>query len=237
MPSRSAPEPLTVGGLTPMSTIDFPGKLSAVLFLQGCPWRCRFCHNGGLIPRSAEQQLGWGQVIEFLLERRGFLDAVVFSGGEPTLQRGLEAAVRQVKQLGFAIGLHTAGIYPGRLGRLLPLLDWIGLDVKTHRADYSRITGVRDSADRVWHSIELIQASGVPHEFRTTVHPDLLSQAQLLRLRQELIDLQAGNLVIQECVDDHCLDPDLRQSQRPRHPADFYRRLARGFDRFEIRAV
>ena len=88
---------LRVGGLTPLTTIDYPGELAAVVFCQGCPWRCRYCQNADLLPGRGRNELPWERVMELLERRRGLLDAVVFSGGEPTLQAALADAVKQVK--------------------------------------------------------------------------------------------------------------------------------------------
>ncbi|MFI0376333.1 MAG: radical SAM protein [Candidatus Thiodiazotropha sp.] len=103
-------EALRVGGLTPMTTIDFPGHLAAVVFCQGCPMRCHYCHNPELLPRRNDNQPSWKAILEFLSARIGLLDGVVFSGGEPTLQRSIGQAVRDIKSLGYRVGLHTAGI-------------------------------------------------------------------------------------------------------------------------------
>ncbi|MCU7809345.1 MAG: anaerobic ribonucleoside-triphosphate reductase activating protein, partial [Candidatus Thiodiazotropha sp. (ex Semelilucina semeliformis)] len=99
--------PLKVGGLVPMTTVDYPGCLSAVIFCQGCPLRCRYCHNSDLLPREAEATIPWREILDFLKRRQGLLDAVVFSGGEPTQQRALPDAIAEVSAMGFKIGLHT----------------------------------------------------------------------------------------------------------------------------------
>lgn len=127
-PPRSAE--LRVGGLVPLSTCDWPGQLAATLFCQGCPWDCPYCHNPHLREIRAGETLVWRDLMTWLESRRGLLDGVVFSGGEPTLQAALPDAVREVRRLGFRIGLHTAGPYPKRLATLLPWLDWVGFDVK-----------------------------------------------------------------------------------------------------------
>ena len=144
-PTVTTPGQPRVGGLTPFTTIDFPGQLATVVYLQGCPWRCRYCHNGHLLDSGGAAETGWGEVMEFLRQRRGLLDAVVFSGGEPTAQSALPRAVQQVRDLGFRVGLHTSGSYPRRLARLLPALDWVGLDIKALPEDYAALTGVEDS--------------------------------------------------------------------------------------------
>ncbi len=228
-------DPVVVGGYTPLTTIDFPQALSAVLFLQGCPWRCGYCHNGGLIAVDSPAILPWRFVLDFLEKRRELLDAVVFSGGEPTLHAGLGDAMRQVRRLGFRVGLHTAGVYPRRLEKILPLVDWVGMDVKSARADYDRVTGARRSAERAWQSLDLILDSGVDHEFRTTVHPDVLNRAQLDQLFCELADAGARNVVVQQCVTRHCRDHSLRHCYNSNPSSDFYARFSPRFQRFELR--
>jgi len=230
-------DPVVVGGLTPLTTIDFPGELAAVLFLQGCPWRCGYCQNAGLLARKSADTLAWAEIIGLLQKRRGLLDAVVFSGGEPTLQPGLEMAIRQVKAMGFKTGLHTAGIYPERLRKILPLLDWVGMDIKAAATDYPSITGVSNSAQRAWKSARLIIDSGVAHEFRTTVHPDMLNQQQLEALTDELSSLGVQNLVIQDCRTGYCLDLCRQHPQRERLPNAVYQQLGAKFSQFSLRTV
>ena len=193
--SRAA---LRIGGLTPLSLSDWPGQLAAVVFCQGCPWRCGYCHNPHLIPPRAVTSLEWDDVLAFLERRRGLLDAVVFSGGEPTLQAGITRALRQVKALGFKLGLHTAGAYPRRLAKLLPALDWIAMDIKASFADYAATTGVADSGAPALESVRLILASGIAYEFRTTVHPGLLPAAELPALARSLAQIGVRNYALQE---------------------------------------
>jgi len=230
-------DPIVVGGLTPLTTIDYPGELAAVLFLQGCPWRCGYCQNAGLLARKSADTLAWADVLALLEKRRELLDAVVFSGGEPTLQAGLEIAIRQVKAMGFRIGLHTAGIYPERLHKILPLLDWVGMDIKAAAQDYAGITGARNSAQRAWKSARLIIDSGIAYEFRTTVHPDMLNQQQLDQLTDELCSLGADNLVIQDCRTGSCLDPSRQHLQSERLTTAMYQQLGAKFSQFSLRSV
>ena len=134
---RRARCPLRVGGFTPLSTTDYPNYLSAVVFCQGCPWRCGYCHNPHLLPAHAPGEIAWSDVLSFLRRRWGLLDAVVFSGGEPLAQAGLGDAMRTIRRMGFRVGLHTAGTYPSRLAQVLSLVDWIGFDIKAPFAEYS----------------------------------------------------------------------------------------------------
>ena len=158
---------LRIGGLTPLSASDYPHKLAAVVFCQGCAWRCRYCHNPHLLGKRSTGEIPWASVVGFLQRRKGLLDAVVFSGGEPTLQACLPSAMQEVKALGYLVGLHTAGIVPRRLATVLPLVDWVSMDVKASWQEHAAITGVRGSGARARESYELILASGVACEFHT----------------------------------------------------------------------
>lgn len=200
---------LQVGGLTPLTTLDFPGQLAAVVFCQGCPWSCRYCHNPHLIPRSLRSRLGWGDVRSLLERRRGLLDAVVFSGGEPVLQRALPDAVAEARALGYMVGLHTAGCYPERLDELLPATDWVGLDIKALPEDYPALTGVKGSGERAFDSLDFLLSSGVDHEVRVTVHDRLLPADKLQRLLELLAERGAKRVVLQRCRTAQVLDPHL----------------------------
>jgi pyruvate formate lyase activating enzyme len=135
----------------------------------------------------------------FLERRRGLLDAVVFSGGEPTLQPALPAAMREIRAMGYKVGLHTAGIYPRRLRAVLPLLNWVGMDIKAPFDDYASVTGAAGSGARALECMELIIASGIDHEFRTTVQPSLLPEPKLLTLARDLAVRGVRHYMLQEC--------------------------------------
>lgn len=173
---------LRVGGLTPLTSIDFPGRLAAVVFCQGCPWRCVYCHNPHLIPADVPPAMAWKEVLAFLERRRGLLDGVVFSGGEPTLQAALPRAMREVRGMGFQVALHTAGMYPERLAAVLPMVDWVGLDIKAPAPLHDRIVGAPGGHDRVMASLDLLLASGVDHQCRTTWSSELYGQDELAAL-------------------------------------------------------
>lgn len=181
----AAAEALRVAAITPFTTIDFPGRLSAVVFVQGCPWRCGYCQNDWMRARDVEPASSWSEVLKLLEKRRGLLDGVVFSGGEPTLDQALPDAVRTVREMGYQTGLHTGGAYPDRLEKSLPYLDWVGLDVKsvpTDEAAFDRVTGVAGSCRAFLRSFRMIKASGAAFECRTTSHPAWLPETKLLEL-------------------------------------------------------
>lgn len=191
---------LAIGGIVPFTTVDFPGRLAAVVFTRGCPWRCGYCHNPHLWQGDAAPGVdapSWADVLGLLAARRGLLDAVVFSGGEPTAQPGLAAACSLVREHGFQVGLHTGGAFPDVLARVLPLLDWVGFDVKAPLDGYDRTTCVPGSGTAARESLRLVMGSGVPFEVRTTVHSALLDPASLDALARELDDLGVGRWVLQ----------------------------------------
>lgn len=190
---------IRVGGITPLTTIDFPGRLAAVLFLQGCPWRCDYCHNPHLLPPRGATGIEWTSVLAFLRRRRGLLDGVVFSGGEPTAQRSLPSAITQVRRQGYRIALHTGGMYPDRLRTFLPQLDWIGLDIKAPQHLYDTITHRRRSDRRVAIALHHVLDSGIAYECRTTWHPGLFPETELQRLADELAQAGVRHWALQEC--------------------------------------
>ena len=181
--------PLAVGGLTHFSTADYPGYLAAVVFCQGCPWRCTYCHNTHLQATGSDNSLSWQSVTEWLEKRRGLIDAVV-------LQGGLARAMHQVREMGFRVGLHTAGIYPDRLAGVLPLVDWIGFDIKAPFEDYPRITSGKGGRE-ARRSLAFVLASGKPHEIRCTVDEEQLSIADAERLSMQSAELGVNRLVLQ----------------------------------------
>ena len=142
--------------------------------------------------------------MNFLRHRQGLLDAVVFSGGEPTLQDGLKQAMTEARELGFKVGLHTSGAYPSRLAKLLPLSSWVGMDIKSSFTDYDKVTGVPSSGEKARESARILLASGVSYEFRTTVHSLYHTAASLLTLAEELQQLGAKHYVLQEFRSQGC---------------------------------
>lgn len=157
-----------------MSTVDWPGKLAAALFLQGCPWQCPYCHNFDLIPMKVPGTVPWEKVRDLLSRRRGLLDGVVFSGGEATRQLALVPAMQEVREQGFLVGLHTAGAFPNRLRELLAakLVHWVGIDIKATPANYPQVAGRANAGTKAWESLEIVLQAPVAHEVRLTVFPD-----------------------------------------------------------------
>lgn len=235
MRSAGTPDGLRIGGLQPFSTVDWPGKLVAVLFLRGCPLACRYCHNPHL--RDAKPQpddVPWAEAYAFLERRRGLLDGVVISGGEPTIQAGLPAALAAIRDLGFATGLHTAGPAPDRLSRVLPLLDWVGIDLKASTDGYGAVAGVPAAGPRAVESVRRVVASGIDHEVRLTVHPALTTPADIAAVATLAADLGCQAFAVQAAGSRPGLDPSLPPppaDHSPTLPAALASRFARVFHR------
>lgn len=190
---------LLVGGVETFSMVDYPGQMAAVVFLQGCPWRCPFCHNTDLQIIGKDNGFSWPKFMEFLEERKGKLDAVVFSGGEPLVQDALEDAVKEVKALGYKIGLHTGGFRPDFFKRLLPLLDWVGFDIKTPLTAerYNAAIGQKHF-EKALESLRALVSSGVAFECRTTCDPRLLSIEDIYTLGRRLPELGVKEYYLQQ---------------------------------------
>lgn len=190
-------ENLRIGGLSQFSTCDWPGQIVTTVFLQGCPWRCNYCHNTHLLQEKGSENLSWNDVYDFIKKRRHLLDGVVFSGGEPTLQLALHDAIRKIHDLGLLVGLHSAGPYPERLKQILPSVDWIGFDVKTLFMHYEHITHVPGSGQKALQSLEYVLASRIPYEIRTTFDYSCMPPAAIEQLATELHRMGVDNYCIQ----------------------------------------
>lgn len=228
---------LRIGGITPLSTVDWPGQLAAVLFLQGCPWRCAYCHNGFLQSACGEAQVPWAQVEHLLQLRHGLLDGVVFSGGEPTAQGALIDAVHRVRELGYAVGLHTAGIYPRRIAQMGDALDWIALDIKALPGEYDALTGVPGSHERVEETLDWLIENGKSFECRTTVDWTLMKPADLVLLGERLAARGVTDYAVQIA---RAAGKDYRPHRGAivgGHAQEAIARLAEIFPRFTVRAA
>ena len=188
---------ITIGGVEPFTTVDFPERLAAVLFCLGCPLRCPYCHNRALQDFNGKPFIPWETFIEFLDSRKKLLDGIVFSGGEPLAQPDLYESMKIVKDMGFEIGLHTSGVNVERLKQVLPLLTWVGFDVKTvFNAYEDRIP--RSHAATVEKCLDMMIASGIELEVRTTLDPRVISKEELKLLAHTLSGKGVTTYAIQE---------------------------------------
>lgn len=226
---------LRLGGMVPLSTLDYPGLLSCVLFCQGCAWRCRYCHNPELIAPRGQQDISWERIIEFLRRRQGLLQGVVFSGGEATLQSALVPAMEEVRRMGFKVGLHSAGIKPEAFASAAKSADWVGFDVKGLPDTTDLITGVGGSGHANWRSLQYLVASGVAYECRTTVHWHLLDVEQLWEIALRLHRYNVEHFAVQLVRSEHMLDTSLPKVPAPANVKQLWQRLDGLFTHFELR--
>jgi pyruvate formate lyase activating enzyme len=181
---------MKIGGLQRISLIDYPGRISAIVFTQGCNFRCPYCHNPELVdPAQYGLNLPEEEVISFLEKRRGKLDAVTVTGGEPTLQPDLERFLQNIKKMGYLTKVDTNGSNPDVLERLIRGrgVDYLAMDVKGPLKKYEWIVNAKFETAKIRRSIELITASGIEYEFRTTVvrsqldYKDLIATTGMLK--------------------------------------------------------
>jgi pyruvate formate lyase activating enzyme len=184
-----------IAGLQKMTLLDYPGKVACTLFLQGCNFRCPFCHNSGLLSGAGEEGFSKEEFLQFLGKRRGILDGVCVTGGEPTLQPGLEELLRQIKSLGFAVKLDTNGSRPAVLKRLVEekLVDYVAMDVKNGPDAYGTTVGVPAlNLEPIEESLRFLLQGNVAYELRTTVVAQLHDEASVQQMGQWLAGLVPG---------------------------------------------
>ncbi len=163
---------MRIGGLQRFSLIDYPGKIAAIIFTQGCNFHCGYCHNPQLVcPQQFQVPVDESIVLDFLKSRQGKLQGVVVTGGEPTIQKGLLDFLAKLKSMNYAVKLDTNGSNPEILRAVidLGLVDFIAMDIKTSLPRYENAIGVKPDVIRIRASIDLIIKSGIHHQFRTTL--------------------------------------------------------------------
>jgi pyruvate formate lyase activating enzyme len=207
---------MVIGGLQRFSLSDFPGFLSAVVFTRGCGFRCPYCHNPELVdPAMYAEALPITEVREFLRARKGRIQGVVVTGGEPTLHEDLPCFLGELKDMGFAVKLDTNGTNPDMLQRLVAdrLVDLIAMDIKAPLALYPLVARVFVNTSDILRSIRLTLECGLPHEFRTTCVDSLFSREDLLTIGQMLKG--CNRYVLQSFRGGKVLDPSLAMARPP----------------------
>lgn len=184
-----------IAGLQKMTLLDYPGKVACTVFFQGCNFRCPFCHNSDLLPGIGEEYMTEDALLAFLQKRKGLLDAVCISGGEPTLYAGLSELLRQIKALGYLIKLDTNGSRPEALKALVGegLVDYVAMDVKNCPRLYGATVGVEKMhLNPMEESLHFLLSGVVDYELRTTVVEEFHDETAILEMGQWLCDLHPG---------------------------------------------
>jgi len=197
-----------IGDIQRFSLIDYPGRICATVFTQGCNFRCPYCHNPELVdPSLFRKTLTDDEVFAFLEKRRGKLDAVNITGGEPTLQPDLIEFIKRIRSLDYMVKIDTNGSFPEVLRKLIDdkLLDYIAMDVKAPLVKYGKVTGSSIATEDIAASIKLIMDSGIDYEFRTTLVKSLLTERDMEKVG--MLTGGAGCHVLQKFVPSKTLDP------------------------------
>lgn len=162
---------MRIAGFQKLTLLDYPGKVACILFTQGCNFKCPYCQNSGLICNKNEQLINEEEIFSYLNKRKGVIDGVVISGGEPTVQSDLESFIKKTKDLGFLVKLDTNGSNPDLIEKLINngLIDYIAMDIKNVLPLYIDVSFVKANIDKLKRSIEIIKKSSIDHEFRTTI--------------------------------------------------------------------
>lgn len=198
---------MKIGGLQKVSLIDYPGLISAIVFLQGCNFKCPYCHNPELVnPQLFKPGIKEIDVLEFLNTRRGKLDAVSITGGEPTIQNDLESFIKQIRKMSFAVKMDTNGSQPQVIKNFLDkkLLDYIAMDIKAPLGKYNSIVKAPVDSDSIKESIRLILKAKIPYEFRTTIVESQLGENDILQIGKLIAG--ADHYVLQNFVSTKTLD-------------------------------
>ncbi|MFP4656418.1 MAG: anaerobic ribonucleoside-triphosphate reductase activating protein [Candidatus Woesearchaeota archaeon] len=203
-------------GIQRTSTNDFPGRLCTVLFLGGCPFRCHYCHNKELVlPELIDknEQIADDEVMSKLDARKYLVDAVSITGGEVTIHDDLPDFIDKLKTSGYKVKIDTNGVNPHMLKKVLPMLDYVAMDVKAplEHTSYKKITGTDVNIEKIQDSINYIMDSGTDYEFRTTVVPDLFTEDMFHELGRQLTG--ARRLVLQGFRNGKTLNPDFSDAR------------------------
>lgn len=205
---------MLIGGFQKISLIDYPGKISSIIFTQGCNFRCPFCHNASLVdPIKFEQPISEDKIFNFLTSRAKQIDGVVISGGEPTLHNDLIYFAEKIKAMGFSIKLDTNGTKPDIIAKLVnaKLIDFIAMDIKNDWDRYSDACGTNSNINGIKRSVHFIMNCGIDYEFRTTVVPSIHSANDIIAIAKNIDG--AKKFVIQEFVPDHAMNENLRKEK------------------------
>lgn len=198
---------MVFGGIEKFTLIDYPGKIACMVYTIGCNFRCPYCHNPELVDETTEVRISERELFDFLETRRGMLEGVVITGGEPTMHHDLPRVMRDIKSRGFLVKLDSNGTNPQMLEEAIAekLVDYIAMDMKAPLASYGQAVARPVDIAAIRRSIALIMASGVEYEFRTTIVKSMLSQEDIRQIGEEIRG--AKQYVLQKFIPTKLLNP------------------------------
>lgn len=228
---------MIISGLQKLTLLDFPEHTACTVFTHGCNMRCPFCHNTPLVTGTPEDTIEEETFFSFLEKRKGLLDGVAITGGEPLLQKDITDFIKRIKETGFAVKLDTNGTYPEKLSELLSsnLLDYIAMDVKNTEEKYALTSGVNTDFEKIRKSIDLIKNSGVNHEFRTTAVKEHHSTQDIINIAKFLGETE--KYYLQQFKDSGNILSDSCHAHSPETLGEFAKEAAKYVFLCEVRGI
>jgi pyruvate formate lyase activating enzyme len=220
-------------GIQKTSLVDFPDRISSVLFTPGCNLRCPFCHNWRIVLDPKPPFLNEEVALRILEERKGFVDAVVVTGGEPTIHKGLPKFLKKLRERGFGVKLDTNGFDSQMIEECLPYVDYVALDVKTSLEKYARL-GAGSTAELL-RTIEILKTGKMGYEFRTTLVPSFVEDEDIPKMGELMKG--AGTIVFQQFVPDDVLDKTLSVKPHSEEKIARFVEMMKGFAEYVVLRV
>lgn len=227
---------MLIGGVQKMTMLDYPGKVACTIFTYGCNFRCPFCHNATLVIDEANL-FDKNEILAYINKRKGILDGVVVTGGEPLLQSDIMEFLAELKQTGLLVKLDTNGSYPERLEQIIEkgLVDYVAMDIKNCKEKYDLTTGVKIDISKIEKSVELLMQDRVDYEFRTTVVKELHKKEDFEKIGKWLIG--AKRLFLQPFKDNENLIGENLSSHSKESLEEFKGILEKTIPQVEIRGL
>jgi pyruvate formate lyase activating enzyme len=210
---------MEIKGIQKTSLVDYPGRLSAVVFFGGCNFLCGFCHNKHLVRDSSKlESIPASVILQLLKERSSLMDAVVITGGEPTLSKEIDSFLKKIKEISLLIKIDTNGSNPKTIKKLLDnsLIDYVAIDIKTSPEKYKLASGVNINFDTIKETIEIVRESGIEYELRTTCVPAFVTLDDFKKIKEAIGWVK--KYYLQQFVNKSTLDPALQECKPYPYP-------------------
>lgn len=223
-------------GFQKLTLLDYPGHVAATIFTGGCNFKCPFCQNARLV-NYEDDELDNEKIIDYLNNRKKYLDAVCITGGEPTIQKDLKGYIKKIKELGYLVKLDTNGTNPNLLKELIDekLIDYVAMDIKNSKKKYSETSGTKVNIDNIEESIKLLMNGNIDYEFRTTIVKDYHENEDIIEISKWLKD--SKKYVLQQFEDSGHLIKDGLKAHPKEKLCDFKQILEKEIKNVEIRGI